>query len=173
MPGQGPAAGRCTIRKALAADVEAITHIWHDGWRDGHLGHVPPGLVPHRHEAQFRTRALSQIDATWVAESEGGIVGFVAIKGDELEHLYVDRASRGTGVADMLIRTGAQAILAAGHHCAWLAVVAGNQRARAFYTRLGWRDAGPFVHMVVTEDGPFPVPSHRYEIELSADAAAS
>lgn len=166
MPGQG-AVGRCTIRKAVVADVEAIARIWNDGWRDGHLGHVPPGLVPHRHEGQFRTRAQGQIDATWVAESDAGVVGFVAVKGDELEHLYVDRVSRGTGVADMLIRAGEQAIRAAGHDRAWLAVVAGNKRARAFYARLGWRDAGPFVHMVVTEDGPFPVPSHRYEIEFS------
>jgi hypothetical protein len=31
----------------------------------------------------------------------------------------------------------------------------------------GWRDAGPFVYMAETEDGPFAVPSHRYEIDLT------
>lgn len=36
------------LRAAQADDVEAIASIWHDGWRDGHLGHVPDDVLPHR-----------------------------------------------------------------------------------------------------------------------------
>lgn len=162
----GVTAAACTLRKAAPGDVAAVTGIWHTGWRDGHIGHVPPELVPHRTEPQFRPRAQARLDSMWVAESSGEVVGFVTVKGDELEHLYVDRAARGTGVAAMLIRRGEADIASAGHSRAWLAVVAGNQRARAFYARLGWRDAGPFTYMAETAAGTFPVPSHRYEIEL-------
>ena len=42
---------------------------------------------------------------------------------------------------------------------AWLAVVAGNARARAFYRRRGWADEGPFEHRA---PGGFTVPCHRY-----------
>ncbi len=102
----------------------------------------------------------------WVAESHGQIVGFVVPKDDEVEQIFVDRAARGTGVAAMLLRKAEAEIRRAGHRRAWLAVVAGNQRARAFYSRLGWRDAGPFTYMGETEIGPFAIPSQRYETDL-------
>lgn len=164
----GLTAVACTLRKAAPGDVDAVTRIWHTGWCDGHIGHVPPELVPHRTEPQFRPRAQARLDTMWVAESDRGIVGFVTVKGDELEHLYVDRSARGTGVAAMLIHRGEAEIVRNGFSRAWLAVVAGNLRARAFYARLGWRDAGAFTYMAETASGTFPVPSHRYEIELAS-----
>ncbi len=162
----GGAAAGCTLRRAVPGDVNAVTRIWQTGWCDGHIGHVPAELIPHRTEPQFRSRAQARLDSMWVAESDRGVVGFVTVKGDELEHLYVDRSARGTGVAATLIHRGEAEIASAGHARAWLAVVAGNQRARRFYARLGWRDAGPFTYMAEAGSGTFPVPSHRYEIDL-------
>ena len=158
------------LRGATAADLEAIARIWYEGWTDGHVGHVPAELVRHRHPEQFLSRARDRVDSTWVAESDGYILGFVVVKGDELEQIYVDRATRGTGAAAMLLHKAEDEIRTAGHRRAWLAVVAGNQRARAFYSRLGWRDAGPFSYLAETAAGPLAVPSHRYEIDLSDPA---
>ena len=31
---------RLVLRAAKPDDVEAIATVWHDAWRDGHLGHV-------------------------------------------------------------------------------------------------------------------------------------
>jgi RimJ/RimL family protein N-acetyltransferase len=53
-------------------------------------------------------------------------------------------------------------VSANGHDKAWLAVVAGNRRARAFYERAGWRDEGAFDYAAATERGPVAVPCHRY-----------
>jgi len=158
------------IRKGALDDVEAVARIWLTGWADGHVGHVPPALVPHRQDpAQYVSRARDRVDSTWVAESASGeILGFVVVKRDELEQVYVDRAARGTGVAAQLLRRGEDEVRRNGHSRAWLAVVAGNARARAFYERQGWRDAGPFTYHAETEEGSFPVPSHRYEIALNA-----
>ena len=102
----------------------------------------------------------------WVAESGSQIVGFVVIKDDEVEQLFVERAARGTGVAAMLLHKGEEEIRRAGYSRAWLAVVEGNTRARAFYARCGWRDCGPFTYNAETAAGAFPVPSHRYEIDF-------
>ena len=113
------------------------------------------------------TRARDRIHSTWVAETQGAIVGFIVVKDDEVEQIFVDRAARGSGVAEILLRKAEAEIRAAGHRRAWLAVVAGNQRARSFYSRLGWRDAGPITYMAETEAGPFAVPSHRYEMDLT------
>jgi hypothetical protein len=45
-------------------------------------------------------------------------------------------------------------------------VVAGNTRARRFYTRLGWHDRGPFTYAAQTATGTVAVPAHRYEREV-------
>ena len=156
------------VRKATSNDVAAVARIWHTGWADGHVGHVPHELVRHRSdEAQFVPRVRERLECTWVAESRGQTVGFVVVKGDEVEQVYVDRTARGTGVAAALLRTAEAEIRSAGHRRAWLAVVAGNQRARAFYSRLGWRDAGLFSYAAETAAGPLAVPCHRYEIDVT------
>lgn len=158
------------IRRANNSDADAIARIWYEGWRDGHVGHVPPELVRHRHPEQFLSRARDRVASTWIAESGGQILGFVVVKDDEVEQIYVDRAARGTGAAATLLHKAEAEIRDAGHRRAWLAVVAGNERARAFYSRHGWRDAGPFSYLAETASGPLPVPSHRYEIDLSGPA---
>src|SRR5437879_762583 len=107
----------------------------------------------------------------WVTESCGQPIGFVVVKGDDVEQIYVDRTARGTGVAAMLLRKAEAEIRCAGHRRAWLAVVAGSQRARSFYSRLGWRDSGPISYLAETDLGPLAVPSHRYEIDLTDPAS--
>ena len=154
------------IRRTGPGDVKAIARIWHAGWLDGHVDNVPADLVRHRGGEQFLKRAKQRVDQSWVATSGDVVVGFVVVLDDEVEQLYVDRPARGTGAAAELLRTAEAEIRAGGHDRAWLAVVAGNRRARAFYTREGWRDAGPLAYEAETEVGTFTVPSHRYEIDL-------
>jgi len=168
---RGETAIEVTIRKAGLADVPLIARIWHTGWNDGHVGHVPPALLPYRQQEHFEARTPPRIPHTWVAEAEDQVVGFVVVKGDEVEQLFVEREARGTGVAAMRLQKGEGEIRRAGYSRAWLAVVEGNTRARAFYARCGWRDCGPFTYMAETTAGSFAVPSHRYEIELSRRAA--
>jgi GNAT superfamily N-acetyltransferase len=81
---------------------------------------------------------------------------------DEVEQVYVSAAHRGSGVAKALIAEAERQVRANGHDQAWLAVVAGNMRARAFYERAGWDDDGPFDYAAATERGPVTVPCHRY-----------
>ena len=157
------------IRRARLGDVPTIARIWRAGWIDGHAGNVPADLVRHRCGEQFAGRAQRRLGWSWVATSDDLVVGFVVVVGDEVEQLYVDRAERGSGVAAVLLRTAETAIRAGGHQRGWLAVVAGNRRARAFYTREGWHDSGLIAYEAETEDGSFTVPSHRYEIDLRGD----
>ncbi len=158
------------VRKASSDDVTAVARIWWIGWNDGHLGHVPPALVRHRNQAQFVARARARLECMWVAEIHGQTMGFVVVKDNEVEQIYVDRSARGTGVAATLLQKAEAEIRTAGHRHAWLAGVAGNQRARSFYARLGWRDSGPVTYLAETEAGPLAVPSHRYEIDLADPA---
>jgi GNAT superfamily N-acetyltransferase len=151
-----------TLRPATAADAGAVAEIWFHGWRDGHLGHVPDALLAVRTEESFGERARLRVGDTTVAEVGGVVVGFVMVVGDEVEQVYVSSAHRGAGVAGVLLAEAERAVAADGHGRAWLAVVAGNGRARRFYERCGWRDEGVFVHRAPSGRGPIEVPAHRY-----------
>ncbi|WP_206184734.1 GNAT family N-acetyltransferase [Thermoactinospora rubra] len=155
-----------SLRPATADDVEAIATIWHRGWVDGHLGQVPEALYHHRRPADFRERVPARIGVTTVATIDAEVVGFVTVIDDEIEQLYVAAPARGTGVAAALLRHGEETI-ASRFGRAWLAVVAGNARARRFYTRHGWHDAGAIDYLAQTESGTVPVPSRRYEKDLT------
>ena len=151
-----------TLRAARAEDAGDIAEIWHRGWQDGHLGFVPHELVDVRTEASFRTRASERISDTTVATVDGAVVGFVMVVDDEVEQVYVAAPYRGTGVAKVLLGEAERQVRANGHGEAWLAVVAGNGRARAFYERAGWVDAGPFDYAAAAEGGAIAVPCRRY-----------
>ena len=154
------------IRPATAADATAIARIWREGWADGHEGHVPAALAAERTPASFNRRTMERISCTWVAETVGAVAGFVVVVDDEVEQIYVDRDWRGRGVAQRLLHHG-EAVIGQGGWCtAWLAVVAGNTRARRFYARSGWRDHGPFTYRAQTGTGTVPVPAHRYERQV-------
>jgi ribosomal protein S18 acetylase RimI-like enzyme len=150
------------LRPADRHDVEAIAVLWHRGWGDGHLGHVPDQLSAHRRFADFRRRVPSRLATTTIAESGGHLIGFVTVRDDEIEQLYVDARARGSGVAAALLGHG-ERVIAEQHERAWLAVVAGNTRARRFYARNGWIDTGPFDNPVEIAGGTMTVPTLRYE----------
>jgi GNAT superfamily N-acetyltransferase len=150
------------VRPATDADATAVAEIWHEGWPDGHLGHVPPALVEVRSEESFHERAAARIADTTVAVAGGEVAGFVMVVDDEVEQVYVSRRHRGSGIAARLLTEGERQVRDSGHTCAWLAVVEGNVRARVFYERTGWVDDGPFVYTAHTEEGDMNVPCRRY-----------
>jgi GNAT superfamily N-acetyltransferase len=151
-----------TLRPARPDDAPAVAEIWRNGWRDGHLGHVPDELLAARTDASFDARARERTGDTVVAAVGGAVAGFVMVVGDEVEQVYVAQAHRGSGVAAALLAEAERLVATGGHERAWLAVVAGNSRARRFYERNGWADEGGFDHMTEGPDGPIRVPAHRY-----------
>lgn len=152
------------MRPAVSADAAAVARIWWDGWRDGHLGHVPDELVALRTEESFGTRAAALVGTTTVATVDGAVAGFVMVGGDEVEQVYVSSAHRGSGIAATLLAEAERQVAAGGHPRAWLAVVGGNARARRFYERQGWADEGLFQH---DAPGGVRTPAHRYVKQLT------
>jgi ribosomal protein S18 acetylase RimI-like enzyme len=150
------------IRPAIAEDAPAVADIWREGWRDGHLGHVPDELVAVRTPETFQTRAAERVDDTSVAVVDGKVAGFVMVVGDEVEQVYVASASRGSGLAAVLLAEAERLVAAGGHQRAWLAVAPGNARARRFYERSGWIDEGPFEYRAKVAGGTIAVPCQRY-----------
>lgn len=151
-----------TLRRPYVDENPAVACIWREGWREAHLGQVPQALIEARAASSFDERARALAGATTVAIVAGAVAGLVIIQDDEVQQLYVDPSHRGTDVAAALLVDAERQIAQGGHRRAWLAVVAGNTRARRFYLRNGWVDDGPFDHHAPGPDGPIPVPAHRH-----------
>ena len=150
------------LRTPTTDEIERVAAIWHAGWRDGHLGFVPDELLAHRTLPTFVARVRERLDEFVVARVDAEVAGFVVVADDEVEQIYVDGAHRGSGVADTLMSHALDTIATSGHDRAWLAVVGGNERARAFYAKQGWTDEGPFTYAAATASGAFDLVAHRY-----------
>ncbi|TGN66031.1 GNAT family N-acetyltransferase [Nocardioides eburneiflavus] len=156
-----------SIRPAVPADMAGVADLWHEGWHDGHAGHVPDGLTAARTLAAFHERTPLRVADTAVAVAESGsedgsVVGFVMVVGDEVEQVFVSRAARGTGLASALLTEAERRVAAGGHATAWLAVVVGNARARRFYEKQGWVDEGDLAYEVTAGGETFVSPCRRY-----------
>jgi ribosomal protein S18 acetylase RimI-like enzyme len=160
---------RVELRAATPSDAPGVAEIWYRGWQDGHLDSASPELIAARTADSFSTRAAQRVRDTTVAVVDGAVAGFVMVVDDEVEQVYVAAESRGSGVADALLGAAERRIGAAGHASAWLAVVETNARARRFYERRGWIDAGPFVYSAAGdgESDPIPVTALRYVRHLT------
>jgi len=158
-----------TVRPASPDDAQEVARIWYDGWRDGHLGHVPDELLAARTSESFGERAPLRVEDTAVAVVGNEVAGFVMVDDDEVEQVYVSRNHRGTGIAAILLAESERLVAVQGHRRAWLAVATGNDRARRFYARNGWADEGPFDYPAAGPAGPIPVPCHRYAKQVVGD----
>ena len=152
-----------SIRAATEADMAAVADLWHEGWHAGHAGHVPEGLTALRTLPAFHERTpLRVADTTVGLDDSGELLGFVMVVGDEVEQVFVGPAARGTGVAAVLLTEAERQVAAAGHVAAWLAVVAGNARARRFYEKRGWVDEGDLPYEVTAGGQTWTSPCRRY-----------
>ena len=66
-----------------------------------------------------------------------------------------------------LLEVAEHRVAASGHASAWLAVVAGNARARRFYERCGWVDTGDLPYEVTAGGLTFVSPCRRYVKDVS------
>ena len=138
-----------SVRPAVAAEIDHLARLWHEGWHDAHGTLAPPRLVRARTLASFTARMAATLADTFVA----GTSGFFMLKGDELYQFYVARAARGSGIAPALIADAEARLAARGVATAWLACGIGNDRAARFYEKCGWTRARTQVNRLETGSG--------------------
>ena len=154
------------VRAAADEDVGDLAKIWYDGWQDAHSAVPPAELAKYRTLESFRQRLQSDLANVRVAGPYGQPVGFCMVKGDELYQLYVSARERGSGVGAVLLADAEAQLAAMGVETAWLACAIGNERARKFYSKNGWRCEGTMISQQDTPDGLFPLEVWRYEKDL-------
>jgi len=151
------------FRPAIPRDIPALTALWLEGWIEAHAAIVPAELTALRTEASFADRLMRDLGATRVGTIEGNLAGFHIIKDAEVYQFYVGANARGTGFATALM-TDAETILRANDTTnAWLACSIGNDRAAAFYRKVGWVNSRSETIDLDTSAGIFPLTVWRFE----------
>ena len=129
------------IRAGTPDDAEAMARVHVDSWAATY-----PFAGP---TLEQRLDLHRRAHASFVAEVEGEIVGFVGVgpsrdadADGELYTIYVDPAHWGTGAGRQLIRAGEERMHELGYRTVVLWVMDGNERAERFYASAGWRADG-------------------------------
>lgn len=148
-------------------ETNAVATLWHIGWRVGHLEIVPKDLIGFRDEASFRDRILESMSDCFLLIDEGQILGFVRLKGNELDQFYVAPDKIGQGVAKKLMSAAENKLRERGVSKASLFATVGNDRAIRFYEKHGWTNAGQETVGVETAAGPFEMDEVKFEKNLS------
>jgi GNAT superfamily N-acetyltransferase len=120
------------IRAANREDARAIAEVHLESRR------VAMPWLPVLHSlddavAYFGDHVLAN-EQVWVAEADGEVVGFIALDGGHVDHLYVFSAYQGRGIGDALIG------LAKRNRSSGLTLwtFQRNSRARHFYEKRGF-----------------------------------
>ena len=88
---------RLALRRASAADLDALSRVWHDAWNDSHRALVPAALLPHRTHGAFRRKLESKLADTIVCDeprAASSVAGFAIVARDGsglLEQFMVHR----------------------------------------------------------------------------------
>lgn len=150
-------------------DVPAVLAVQEPGAVIGLAKVFPQDAYPFPREALMR-RWLEEITMPGidclVVRQRQEVVGFAAVRGDELMHFGISVELWGTGVARAAHGAVLDRMRAAGHAQAWLRVFTDNARGRRFYERMGWAATGERTHSAFP---PFPE-LLRYERRLAPSA---
>ncbi|MGH3507077.1 MAG: GNAT family N-acetyltransferase [Nocardioidaceae bacterium] len=165
-------AGR-VMRRAVPGDVAAVVEVQREG-AVAALSHVfPQDTHPFPVDEVRRRWAVEVVDPALrcyvVSHVDEGVLGFAAIRGDELLHFGTALRTWGTGLAVEFHDALLGAFDASRTPRVWLRVFEDNVRARQFYEKLGWRRTGERSR---TSFPPHPTLVH-YERDLEERWAAS
>jgi ribosomal-protein-alanine N-acetyltransferase len=148
-----------TLRPATEDDFAPLTMLWAEGWDAGHAKIAPKELIRLRTAESFHLRLRGFGDNLRVIGARGDPLGFVALKKDQIDQFYVRQDQAGSGLATTLMRLVEAELAARGTTEAKLECLANNDRACAFYRKMGWEGRGMEDITVDTSKGPYILPA--------------
>jgi len=140
------------LRRADAADADALGEVHVAAWRETYAGLMPAAVLAGldaRQRAALWRRGMAGSTEVHIAEQAADIVAFGASGPQrdaslpfarEIIALYVLRRAQRQGIGRRLMAAMAREMLGAGHASVLLWVLDTNQPARCFYSALGGRE---------------------------------
>lgn len=125
------------VRLLRREDIEEVIAIWHDSRKETHTAigiETERGVTLEDSGRIFREHIASRCQI-WVAQRDGRLLGFLAIRGSYIDRMYVrpDAQRRGAGAA---LLAKARDLSPAGLE---LHTHQANRRARDFYEKHGFQ----------------------------------
>jgi ribosomal protein S18 acetylase RimI-like enzyme len=157
-----------TVRRARPSDAEALAAFAARTFAETYSDqNSPENMALHLERTysgskQLATIADPAVDVL-VAEDAGALAGYAQLRTGEaptcvtspasieLWRFYVDRPWHGRGVAQLLMAAVAEAARARTARSVWLSVWSRNDRAKAFYSRSGFRQVGTATFVLGTD----------------------
>jgi ribosomal protein S18 acetylase RimI-like enzyme len=121
------------IRPADAEDAEAIGDLWLDSFRATYP--FPPAYPDEDVRRWLREEVVPRGETFVAVQPDGLIVGFMALRAEDLDQLYVRPGHFDRGIGSRLLAL-AKELRPKG---LWLYTFQVNEHARAFYERRGFR----------------------------------
>ena len=157
-----------TIRTATIGDAAALADLARRTFYDTFADTNDPAdmalYLARAYGVDQQTRELNDRDiTTLLVEVEGQAIAYAQLRGDhvpecvtganpvELWRFYVDRGWHGRGVAQTLMTRVREVARDRGAKTLWLGVWERNDRARAFYAKSGFTDAGEHIFLFGTD----------------------
>jgi diamine N-acetyltransferase len=157
-----------TIRVADPADAAVLADLARRTFYDTFAhNNDPDDMALHLQSAygvEIQTRELADRDiTTLLVEADGNAVAYAQVRADhvpqcvtgpdpiELWRFYVDRDWHGRGIAQQLMARVRDVARERGARTLWLGVWEKNDRARAFYAKCGFIDAGDHIFLFGTD----------------------
>lgn len=154
------------LRPATEDDYAPLTMLWAEGWDAGHAQIAPKELVRLRTAESFHMRLRGFGRDLLVIGERGDPIAFVALKKDQIDQFYVRQDKAGTGLAAKLMGLVEAELAARGTKDAKLECLADNDRACAFYRKMGWQAQGMEDITVDTSKGPYILPAMIFGKQL-------
>jgi ribosomal protein S18 acetylase RimI-like enzyme len=115
-----------------------VAQFFHDVWHETQAALQPPEKAKYRDLAFFLERMNGRAH-TVIAFCDKQIAGFVSWTDNHLNSLFVHGDVRNSGVGLKLMRNAEASMFAAGQYQLELDCVYGNDAAKRFYERHGWK----------------------------------
>ena len=157
-----------TVRTAREADAAAIAELLERTFRDAFEAvNLAENMDQHCRASYNATIQAAEIAdptmTTLVSEQANELIGVVQLNWGgaprcvfannpgEIQRFYVDKQWHGTGVARKLLDAALKEMRKRSVDQAWLGVWEHNPRAKAFYRKCGFHEAGDHIFMVGTD----------------------
>jgi ribosomal protein S18 acetylase RimI-like enzyme len=157
-----------TIRIATAADAAVVADLarrtFYDTFAAANNADDMALHLASAYGVDQQTRELTDRDiTTLLVEQDGVPVGYAMVRSGqvpdcvtgpdpiELWRIYVDRDWHGRGIAPALLARVKEVAREKGARTLWLGVWERNDRARAFYAKSGFSDAGDHIFLFGTD----------------------
>ena len=148
-------------RRVGLTDLDIVFAIQKESAVAGFANVFPQEQYPFPEENVRETLRAQLEDTTTVVLLDDDLRGFALVGGGWLHRLYVLPSAWGAGVGAALHDDALAALREEGAATASLWCLAGNDRARAFYERRGWRLNG--------EERTVPFPPYPLDVGYSLD----